>query len=322
MVSLFFFSEIVVIIMACAALSLAFYAHLRNRSRVSRLFVMLLSSIFLCAFSSFTRDFLDSQVYGYDPYHMRGPGPFEPAVIILYMVGLALFEVSLLCFSFLTEAVSSCPFGACSRWTRRIGTAGLSACILADGVVAPLIMALYPGDLARLGGLWAAFQWGVPLSIGALTAIPTLHYIRFRPDAARRPWFLVPELEVFSLVMLVWTFVEHMTGKALGVSLASSMWMLCLVGLCLAVFRSAYRVNTSALADTFSKIDATTSAFPLTAREREIAGLLVRGYVNKDIAVKLGLSYSTVKNHVSSIYKKLSIGSRHELNRFLINSIY
>lgn len=51
---------------------------------------------------------------------------------------------------------------------------------------------------------------------------------------------------------------------------------------------------------------------PLTAREREVLGLLGRGLSNKMIARDLRISEHTVKFHVSSIYAKLGVASRAE----------
>lgn len=51
---------------------------------------------------------------------------------------------------------------------------------------------------------------------------------------------------------------------------------------------------------------------PLTHRETEILRLLATGYKNKDIADKLFLSVSTVKNYLTSIYEKLGVSTRVE----------
>jgi len=48
----------------------------------------------------------------------------------------------------------------------------------------------------------------------------------------------------------------------------------------------------------------------LTCREREILVLISKGYNNDDIAEKLVISEKTVRNHVSSIYKKLEVKDR------------
>ena len=50
----------------------------------------------------------------------------------------------------------------------------------------------------------------------------------------------------------------------------------------------------------------------LTARESEILGLLAQGYVAKEIAEKLGISYETVRDHLAHIYEKLHVRSRTE----------
>jgi DNA-binding NarL/FixJ family response regulator len=50
----------------------------------------------------------------------------------------------------------------------------------------------------------------------------------------------------------------------------------------------------------------------LTSREREIAGLLDQGLTNKEIAGRLFLSISTVKNHVHNILEKLGASTRGE----------
>lgn len=48
----------------------------------------------------------------------------------------------------------------------------------------------------------------------------------------------------------------------------------------------------------------------LTRREKEVLCLLAEGMYNKEIASKLEISEKTVKNHVSSIFKKISVSDR------------
>jgi len=59
--------------------------------------------------------------------------------------------------------------------------------------------------------------------------------------------------------------------------------------------------------------DATATGLgSLTAREREVLNLLARGLSNRDIAEELVITHKTVKNHLSRIYEKISVGSRAE----------
>jgi len=48
----------------------------------------------------------------------------------------------------------------------------------------------------------------------------------------------------------------------------------------------------------------------LTAREVEVLNLIADGLLNKEIAKKLYISEKTVKNHVSSIFRKLNVCDR------------
>jgi len=50
----------------------------------------------------------------------------------------------------------------------------------------------------------------------------------------------------------------------------------------------------------------------LTEREREVLALMVEGLSNTQIAVKLGVSSSTIKSHVSNVLSKLGVASRTE----------
>jgi two-component system, NarL family, response regulator DevR len=50
----------------------------------------------------------------------------------------------------------------------------------------------------------------------------------------------------------------------------------------------------------------------LTEREREVLGLVARGYTNKQIAEALYLSEKTARNHVSHILGKLELSRRSE----------
>jgi|SoiMethySBSTD1v2_1073268.scaffolds.fasta_scaffold6121432_2 two-component system, NarL family, nitrate/nitrite response regulator NarL len=51
----------------------------------------------------------------------------------------------------------------------------------------------------------------------------------------------------------------------------------------------------------------------LTKREHEIIDLLLRGQSNKEIASQLGVSDQTIKNQLTTLYRKMDVSSRLEL---------
>jgi DNA-binding NarL/FixJ family response regulator len=56
----------------------------------------------------------------------------------------------------------------------------------------------------------------------------------------------------------------------------------------------------------------------LTAREREVLRHIARGYLYKEIALRLGISAKTVEAHVSAVLRKLQLSNRHELSRWAV----
>jgi DNA-binding NarL/FixJ family response regulator len=55
---------------------------------------------------------------------------------------------------------------------------------------------------------------------------------------------------------------------------------------------------------------------PLTAREREVAGLVAQALPNREVARALVLSERTVESHVRSILAKTGLKSRTEITRW------
>lgn len=56
--------------------------------------------------------------------------------------------------------------------------------------------------------------------------------------------------------------------------------------------------------------ETATIISPLTARETEILHYMAQGYLNKQIADTLGVTEQTIKNHITSILRKLNANAR------------
>ncbi len=57
---------------------------------------------------------------------------------------------------------------------------------------------------------------------------------------------------------------------------------------------------------------------PLSQREMEILMCVARGLSNKEIAVQLGISHQTVKNHVTAVLRKLGVEDRTQATLYAL----
>lgn len=71
-----------------------------------------------------------------------------------------------------------------------------------------------------------------------------------------------------------------------------------------------------AAAEAPARQDADEELDQLTPREREVLQHIARGYLYKEIALRLGISVKTVEAHVSAVLRKLQLSTRHELTRW------
>lgn len=76
--------------------------------------------------------------------------------------------------------------------------------------------------------------------------------------------------------------------------------------------RAVYAGETRIPSFLVAKLAAEVSGEALTGRELEVLALLARGRSNKDIALRLSISETTVKSHLRSIFNKLRVLSRTE----------
>ncbi|WP_449603172.1 response regulator [Paenibacillus sp. Marseille-Q9583] len=68
----------------------------------------------------------------------------------------------------------------------------------------------------------------------------------------------------------------------------------------------------------FTVPSVTDEGESLTAREKEILSCVSSGSKNKEIAVSLGISEHTVKNHLKNILQKLQLQNRTQLTRYAL----
>jgi DNA-binding NarL/FixJ family response regulator len=60
-------------------------------------------------------------------------------------------------------------------------------------------------------------------------------------------------------------------------------------------------------------MDHSLDHLPLTRRERDLAGEILKGRSNRAIAAAFRVSEQTVRNQLTALYRKLGVASRLEL---------
>lgn len=65
----------------------------------------------------------------------------------------------------------------------------------------------------------------------------------------------------------------------------------------------------------FHKSKSHSDDFSLTQREKEVLSLIVKGYLYKEIADKMGVTIDAIKKHAHNIYEKLQVRNRTEVAR-------
>jgi DNA-binding NarL/FixJ family response regulator len=76
------------------------------------------------------------------------------------------------------------------------------------------------------------------------------------------------------------------------------------------------------LLDIDEEIRADGALSRLTSREREVVTLIARGYSYRETARQLDISVKTLENHMSNIFEKLAVASRHELTALAYDEGY
>jgi len=87
--------------------------------------------------------------------------------------------------------------------------------------------------------------------------------------------------------------------------------------------RDAWRERAQAALENLGQaIDAQFDKWGLTATEREIALLLLKGHGHKQAAALTGRSERTVRQHAVSIYQKAGLSGRAELAAFFLEDLF
>ena len=104
------------------------------------------------------------------------------------------------------------------------------------------------------------------------------------------------------------------------VAAAVMLWLNCVP---LIWLRSGfYSYHQTSAKEQGETISALARAHGITQREREAMELIMQGKSNTEIEEQLCISFSTVKNHAYSLYRKLDVNSRVQLMYLVMTSAH
>jgi DNA-binding CsgD family transcriptional regulator len=261
------------------------------QARRTALFRALLGNIAL-----FNLLILAGLVFWYARLHLEQAGPGTATILLS---GMAVLKAAwLVAFVALVQLLES---ENVARRSLRLGAAVL--------VVHWALL-----GFGRLSGweFWFSAAFGfveVAVFLGALSAAGWLLWRSGRAAGRRRRsllWFAGFHLAVFTsmAVGLLWGWMR--SGAAQAVPVSSSLLMM------------AYNVFPLVWVRCFHSEEAREGSgaldrYGITAREREILGLICAGRTNQEIADRLFISLATVKDHNHNIFRKTGVRNRVEL---------
>ena len=255
----------------------------------------------LLVFGFFVARYAQTNLVGDNPFN------FSPAIWVGTSVGVLVLETSV------TWTILRLAWNLKQKTFPRILTLSFLAAIILIGI-------------SYVIGITVMFQSGSPMWIvvthQALSVFMTLGfgYAFIGLIAGRHPnlndkqrrsarcfgWLLLGGFLIVP-VSLVLPKSIYLVGFAIGL-----LWACFTPLLWLRLYSGSYRqpvtpeVASSAAA-------ALAKRYGITQREQEVMALLVEGKSNKEIEDLLCISFSTVKNHVYNLYRKVEVNSRAQL---------
>lgn len=124
---------------------------------------------------------------------------------------------------------------------------------------------------------------------------------------------------IYFVCLAVFNLSGHITGNRTVHFMLFFIYVLPPLVYLAGYFRRSYREQPSFSGDEAS-IESVFERYNISAREREVILLISGGKSNQEIADELYVSLQTIKQHTSSIYRKLAVKNRVQLGNFIRNA--
>lgn len=137
-------------------------------------------------------------------------------------------------------------------------------------------------------------------------------YYLYRKNLDNLKLYKILRMTFFFVLLYVPGFIidEFLSSKGIRMLLFTPFFFLLISIFSL---HSFFKYHESIQSEKYDINEELRNQIGITVRELEVAKLLLKGYSYQKIADELIISISTVRAHVTSIYKKAGINSRYEL---------
>ena len=123
-------------------------------------------------------------------------------------------------------------------------------------------------------------------------------------------------LAIFLFAILITIII--LTSQGVGIGIVAPLAILGLAMAWLVGWRQGRQLYQRFYAEELLSLqekpgkEAAASLVQVSSREKEVLSYVAQGYANKRIATELGISEQTVKNHVTSVLRRLHANDRTE----------
>lgn len=130
-------------------------------------------------------------------------------------------------------------------------------------------------------------------------------------------WLFATPLFFLALILALHAFIAEHRLIVILVKRLFGLWIIALPSVWIQRFFLPYYCRMSSLIEHKLDLEEICRKNKLSEREMEILKLILDGRSNREIEEQLFISYHTVKNHIYHLYRKLGVGSRHQLFHLL-----